>query len=107
MPVVLLVRTVVTSVTMAVTTVMSMPVSMTMSMPMPIVPAMMLMIVMSERTESDKCRQRRDVAVTVMRVGRCAGQRHHNQAGGCHDSKFIYPLLNHFRLQFALMTQPL
>ena len=101
----LLVRTVITAVTMAVTTVMPMPVSMAVSMPM--VPAMIVMIVMCERAEGEESRQRRDVTVTVMRVGRCAGQRHHDQAGGCHDSKFIYPLLNHFSLQFALMTRPL
>ena len=101
----LLVRTVITAVTMAVTTVMSMPVPVTVSMS--IVPAMMVMIVMRERAEGEQGRQRHDVTVTVMRVGRRAGQRHHQQAAGCHDSEFIYPLLKHFRLRFALMTRPL
>lgn len=107
MPVVLLVRTVVTAVAMAVTTVMPIPVSMAVAVSMPIVPVTIVMTVMSERAESEKSRQRRDVTVTVMRVGGRTGQRHHNQPGGCHDSKFIYPLLNHFSLQFALMTPPL
>ena len=99
-------RTVVTAVAMAVTTVMSVSVSMTITMS--VVPAiMMMMIVVRERAEGEESRQRHDVTVTVMRVGRCAGQRHHDQAGGCHDSKLIYPLFNHFSLQFALLTPPL
>lgn len=99
----------VAAMTMAVTTVLSMSVSVTRSMAMPVVtvvPVMTVMTVMSERAESDESRQWRDVIVTVMRVGGRTGQRHHNQPGGSHDSQFIYPLPNHFSLQFALMTQP-
>ena len=96
----------VAAMTMAVTTVLSMSVSVTRSMAMPVVTVVPVMTVMSERAESDESRQRRDVIVTVMRVGGRTGQRHHNQPGGSHDSQFIYPLPNHFSLQFALMTQP-
>jgi hypothetical protein len=96
----------VAAMTMAVTTVLSMSVSVTRSMAMPVVTVVPVMTVMSERAESDESRQWRDVIVTVMRVGGRTGQRHHNQPGGSHDSQFIYPLPNHFSLQFALMTQP-
>lgn len=97
----------VAAMTMAVATVLSMSVSVTRTMAMPVVTVVPVMTVMSERAESDESRQWRDVIVTVMRVGGRAGQRHHNQPGGSHDSKFIYPLPNHFSLQFALMTQTL
>lgn len=96
----------VAAMTMAVTTVLSMSVSVTRSMAMPVVTVVPVMTVMSERAESDESRQWRDVIVTVMRVCGRTGQRHHNQPGGSHDSQFIYPLPNHFSLQFALMTQP-
>ncbi len=100
----------VAAMTMAVATVLSMSVSVTRTMAMPVVtvvPVMTVMTVMSERAESDESRQWRDIIVAVMRVGGCTGQRHHNQPRGCHDSKFVYPLLNHFSLQFALMTPSL
>jgi len=99
-------RIMVTTMTVAMTTVFLMPV-MPMMPTMPVVTVMVMVAVMEQRIEGDEGGNWRYVVVPVMRVSRCAGQRQHDQAGSCHNSNLVYPLLSHFCLQSALMTGPL
>lgn len=105
-------RVMVTTMAVAMTTVLFVPIVPTMPvMPvmtvMPVMPVMTVVVVVEQRVEGDEGRYWRHVTMAVMRLGRCTGQRQHNQAASGHNSKPVYPLLSHFCLQSALMTGPL
>jgi hypothetical protein len=48
--------------------------------------AMIMMAVMEQRIEGEEGSDRRHVIVTVIRVGRRAGKRQHDQTAGRHDA---------------------
>ena len=78
-------RLVVTAVAMTMPTFMAVVSAMTVMAAMVVVIVMAVMAVMEQRIESDEGGDRRHVVATVMRIGRCAGQRQDNQAAGGHN----------------------
>ncbi len=79
-------RIVVTALAVAMTTLVTMLPTMPLMTAMVIMVVMVVMVVMKQRIEGDEGGDRRHVIVTVMRIGRCAGQRQYDQAANRHNS---------------------
>jgi hypothetical protein len=72
-------------------------------MAVPVVLVAMVMTVMNQRTEHDQGRERRHVVDSVVSLRRGAGHCQREQAGKRDDSKFVYPLFNHYYLRHCLI----
>ena len=84
-------RFVVTTVAMAMPTLVAVVAAMTAMTVMAAMVVVIVVTVMEQRIESDEGGDRRHVVATVMRFGRCAGQRQYDQAACGDNAQLFYP----------------